>query len=537
MFLRLIATTALASACLAATADRTYTGSRQSVSINGVAMTGVRAAQGGDIYADVLNDGGPGPGGAVPKHLGPVHYEDITLQVAPHSPVAQQIVRTMLAGNAQPVSGSILTSSFDLQNVLSDLQFTNALPVEFTLPALDGSSKDAGSFTIKLAPEMVRLGKGGGGASAGKGEIGDKAKAWLTSNFRIEIDNLPANRVARVESLTVRNGAAASSGETAARDGIKRVAGPLDLPLIRLSLSAADAPAWQTWFDDFVIQGKNDAAHEKNGAIVLLAPDLKTELLRFNLYNIGIARFAPEPRDAAAAAETVARYRAELYFERIELPGSGSLPPAPKQQESAAAPAASQPAPAPAQATARASDLFVIQPNLKLDKSVGRIVVRYPADMRQRDNQRVRFPKERADANAEINWGSVAKEMPPGTCLVSINNKLVEGVPVQGGADTVMRVGVLRLDLPEGQTWEIIEEDLDSAPAMHYAGGPADVALPPGKYFLRTKSEISPVTIEDGKIATFPSAPAPIPAATPAPAPASKTDTRTRLTPIAPRQP
>jgi hypothetical protein len=41
---------------------------------------------------------------------------------------------------------------------------------------------------------------------------------------------------------------------------------------------------------------------------------------------------------------------------------------------------------------------------------------------------------------------------------------------------------------------------LDSAPAIFYAGGPADIALPVGAYYVRTESEISPVRIDDGKI-------------------------------------
>jgi hypothetical protein len=149
------------------------------------------------------------------------------------------------------------------------------------------------------------------------------------------------------------------------------------------------------------------------------------------------------------------------------------------------------------------TEAYTIKPNPKLIGDIGRILVRYPEDIRKRDNQRIQFPKTKDTKNAEINWGSVAKETPPGDYLVTINGKLLEGVKVQAGADTQIRLGVLRLELPDNQTWEIIEEDLDSAPALYYAGGPADLALPVGTYYVRTKSEISPVKIEENKTTNF----------------------------------
>jgi len=255
----------------------------------------------------------------------------------------------------------------------------------------------------------------------------------------------------------------------------------------------------------------------------------------FNLYNIGIARLADGVREANS--EKIQRFEAELYFERIEIAGAGNaVQTAPPQNPPAADPAvATTTAPAPATTTtasaasqpaaqptasntptrlqarltraplaaATETDAYVIKPNPKLLDGNGRVVVRFPEGIRNRDNQRTLFPKQKEEKNSEINWGSVAKEMPPGDYLVTLNGKLLEGIKVQSGGDTQIRLGVLRLELPDNQTWELIEEDLDSAPAIFYAGGPADIALPVGAYYVRTKSDISPVKIEDGKIVTF----------------------------------
>jgi hypothetical protein len=296
--------------------------------------------------------------------------------------------------------------------------------------------------------------------------------------------------------------------------------------MLRLAVSQADVAAWRAWFDDFVVKGNNGSAKEKKGALTLLGPDMKTSLMVFNLYNIGIARLADAPREASS--EKIQRFEAELYFERIELAGPGNEvqttppqnPPATDPVPQAASqPATSQPAasstasnpptrmPTPLARTplaaAAETEAYIIKPNLKLLGDTGRLVVRFPEGIRKRDNQRIQFPKTKDEKNSEINWGSVARETPPGDYLVTINGKMIEGVKVQAGADTQLRVGILRLELPDNQTWELIEEDLDSAPAIYYAGGPADIGLPVGTYYVRTKAEIAPVKIEDNKLTTF----------------------------------
>jgi len=76
------------------------------------------------------------------------------------------------------------------------------------------------------------------------------------------------------------------------------------------------APTWQAWFEDFVINGINDDAHEKNGALVFLSPNRQTELGRVNFFNLGIFKLAPAKADAA---EQIQRVTAELYCERMQL--------------------------------------------------------------------------------------------------------------------------------------------------------------------------------------------------------------------------
>ena len=119
-----------------------------------------------------------------------------------------------------------------------------------TVPKLDGSSKDAAYFDVEFEAEQVRWAKAGGEDIRGK--IGPKQKAWLCSNFRVEIGALPCNRVATVDSFTWKCAVAADQIGIF-REPTKHPA-KVTVPDIKLSISYADHQAWadaaKKWFVD-----------------------------------------------------------------------------------------------------------------------------------------------------------------------------------------------------------------------------------------------------------------------------------------------
>ena len=96
-------------------------------------------------------------------------------------------------------SGSITAADFNYK-AMSVQTFRDALITSVTVPKLDGSSKDAAYFDLEFEAEQVRWAKGGGEDIRGK--VGPKQKAWLCSNFRVEMGGLPCNRVASVDAFT-----------------------------------------------------------------------------------------------------------------------------------------------------------------------------------------------------------------------------------------------------------------------------------------------------------------------------------------------
>jgi hypothetical protein len=297
------------------------------MNLGGVLCTSVKTVSGGAISAPVIEQK-PAAGGFAEKHLGPPTYEEFVVRVGLSSaPDLYAWIASSWTQSPERRDGSVVTADVN-GNARSERRFTDARITGVTVPTLDGSSKDAGYLTVTFAPELIRTQPASGTLPASSSKPG---KPWLCSNFRLELDGIDASRVATIESFTVRN-AVAEDVVGDGRDLTREPARP-QFPNLVVSVAAAGAQSWETWFDDFVVNGNNDQSREKSGAIVLLSRDLGKELGRIALHNVGIC--ALRPPALGANTETVPRISVELYCEWMEL-HVGAAPPAPA------------PAPAPA---------------------------------------------------------------------------------------------------------------------------------------------------------------------------------------------
>ena len=178
-----------------------------------------------------------------------------------------------------------------------------------TIPALDGSSKDPAPLTVKFAPEEVQR-KKASGRVAGRTE---RAKQFLPSNFRLELDGLDCTKVAKIDAFTVKQAVAAD--DVGDHRLPTRRATLVEFPNLKVTVSEAAAKTWDEWFEDFVVKGDNGDDKEKKGAIVFLDPTLKKELGRIMLSNVGIFALRRKRR----TDDQVPRFTAELYCEVMEL--------------------------------------------------------------------------------------------------------------------------------------------------------------------------------------------------------------------------
>ena len=160
-------------------------------------------------------------------------------------------INLFFKSNHLPKTGVIHACNAKYES-MATRELINMHITEVSLPQLDGSSKDPCKMTIKLAPEEVHYKKGDGLVVSG--EVGDKHKDWLAANFRVEIGGLPAKRVTKVESFTIKQKVLRT------RSGPRRTAtqhpSKLEIPNLKLTISAADIGPWQKWHKSFVIDGK-----------------------------------------------------------------------------------------------------------------------------------------------------------------------------------------------------------------------------------------------------------------------------------------
>lgn len=297
-------TSSSSQAALAAP-GRAYGAGNVMLDLDGVSVGFVRAMEGGAAVGTVVAEGSK-------KHLGGVKYEELSLKVGIDSKAVVEWIRSSWEGKSATKNLSV---SFADQNykAVGRRDFTNALLTGTTIPALDPASKEPVSFTLTVASDQVREIAGDGGTA--KVYDSKTQKKWLLSNFRFEMDNLPGQRVSRIESFTV--------GQKVTEDqhGEFRLAqkqpGTLVIPNLKITLSQADAADWGKWHDDFVVKGNNGDEQEKNGAIVFLDPTMKNELGRISLFNCGIFRLGTVAGEANA--DKVGRISADLYCEGMDL--------------------------------------------------------------------------------------------------------------------------------------------------------------------------------------------------------------------------
>ncbi|HET9674690.1 MAG TPA: phage tail protein [Gaiellaceae bacterium] len=283
-------------------------GGRFALELDGAAAGFVKSVEGGDISADVVAE----PVGQQPfakKHIGNVKYEEFTLgmELGMSADVYEWIAGSW-AGTSTRRNGAIVEADANLE-VKMRREFRDALVTETTVPALDASAKSPAELTVRVAPDSITRTKGSGKLA----RAAAKQKQWLVANFRLELGDLDAKTVSKIDAFTVKQTVAAD-GLGARRDH-RREPGTIEFPNLRVTLAESGAQTWNDWFDDFVVKGNNGDDREKNGSIVFLDPSLKQELGRVDLKNVGIfALRRPSP-----AGDRVARVTAELYVESMEL--------------------------------------------------------------------------------------------------------------------------------------------------------------------------------------------------------------------------
>lgn len=258
------------------------------------------------------------PTAFVKKNVAGVKYEDITVTCgAGMSKAFWTWVADTMGRKTPSRNGSVDLVGFDNKPV-SQLTYANALISQITFPTLDASIKEPAFFTVVLTPESTRRGVGKGTAVAPRDL--SKQKAWVTSNFKLDIPGLDTSRVSRIESFTFKQKTMASTV------GVQREptlhAASWEVPNLVVTINEAGAADWYAWYQSFFVEGRRLDENEKSGTLTFLAPDLQTTYMKLSLKHIGLAKFTPDKVEAGG--EAIRRVRVEMYVEEMSLDVDGS---------------------------------------------------------------------------------------------------------------------------------------------------------------------------------------------------------------------
>jgi len=292
--------------------QRSHTAGRFSLEIDGYNAGFLKKFSGMAMEADIVSND-LGPDNVQKKHVSNIKWTPgkATVGIGMGKGMYDWIQAAFDKGYMTK-NGAFTSADFNYK-AMSRLDFMNALITGVTVPKLDGSSKDAAYFDVEFEAEQVRWTKGGGEDIRGK--IGPKQKAWLCSNFRVEIGSLPCSRVATVDTFTWKCSVAPDQIGIF-REPTKHPA-KVTVPEIKLTISHADHDAWAQAAKKWFVDGHHLEADEMTGRIVFLDPNMTDELGEVELQNVGFKKFSDE--DAEANSEKIKRFSVELYVEKMKF--------------------------------------------------------------------------------------------------------------------------------------------------------------------------------------------------------------------------
>lgn len=305
------------ASCSAFGAGTTQASSASSteLAIDGVSCGKVYSAEGGDPRASTVVVSNP-VGTALPKkQISGVSYAPITVEVAfpPVQPILDWIGD--LCANRQTRKTLLLTTyNASGQVVGNALQATDARLTEVRFPAFDAVSKDPARLTLVFTPAYTHATPAAATSSTVTKSAGAATKAAILSNFKVQIGNLPATRVSRIEAITIKQPVAENiAGNT--KQTVQTV-GTTEFSNLVLTISRIDIADWNTWRDSFVVNGKNDDGSETSGSLDLLAADMTTKLMTLQFSQVGILRASPVRE---TSIDAILRFQAELYCESMAI--------------------------------------------------------------------------------------------------------------------------------------------------------------------------------------------------------------------------
>jgi hypothetical protein len=239
--------------------------------LNGANAGPLKGVAGCGVNAPVVDTAGG------TKTTGPIRFEPCRLEFGTYMGASlHKWITDSIKGTAPPADLRLL--QLDGNGVaVTNLELRNALLTRFALPALNGGSTDALTFSISVASDLIRRMAPGGKVSV---PLAQKGVAATTANFVLTIPGVDASSVAAVAPWSVEIPLQASTLET------KTAVGRPDLANLQVEVAQAGAADFDNLLQNSLVKGlggKTTAKLElKNAAMTAVVFEL-------DLAGVGIA--------------------------------------------------------------------------------------------------------------------------------------------------------------------------------------------------------------------------------------------------------
>lgn len=137
--------------------------------------------------------------------------------------------------------------------------------------------------------------------------------------------------------------------------------------------------------------------------------------------------------------------------------------------------------------------------NPELKGRLGRIVVEAPEGTKNRSPISFYNAGEEEGSAADSGYGTLTSETLAGAYTV-VMHKVKLPIEVRRGHDTVVKLGVLRINASKQTAWSLLLTDGETGASGY---GSEEVGVLPGDYVVKIKKSSEPVTVEPGKVLEF----------------------------------
>jgi len=194
--------------------QRSYGGGNFRLEVGHVDAGYLRKVEGGGMKADIAENK-LGPDNIVKKHVAKIAWEEVKCEVGiGMGNELYQWIKAAFDKKFLIKQCTLVAGDFN-HKAVQERQFIDCLISSVALPKLDGADKNPAYFTVGFKPERVRHVPGDGKDIRAK--MGPAQKAHLCSNFRLELGDLPCNRVATVDAMELKCSVSTTRSASSAR--------------------------------------------------------------------------------------------------------------------------------------------------------------------------------------------------------------------------------------------------------------------------------------------------------------------------------